>query len=107
MSCFARLQNTNTNDQKKQNASQRRAKGAKGLIMLSFAALGVVYGDLSTSPLYALSAMFTAPPSPTEVSDALSLFFWALTLLPLIKYCGFVMNADDHGEGAHSPRVWF
>src|SRR3979490_2029857 len=65
-------------------------------------ALGIVYGDLGTSPLYTLQTIvhimgdqFT----PDAALGSLSLIFWALILTISIKYCFFVMRADNHGEG--------
>jgi KUP system potassium uptake protein len=70
---------------------------------LALAALGVVYGDIGTSPLYALKECF-APhaglaPTTVNVLGVLSLFFWALTLVIVLKYLTFIMRADNHGEG--------
>jgi KUP system potassium uptake protein len=71
--------------------------------ILVLGALGVVYGDIGTSPLYAfreaLHASGGAFPSPTEVLGLLSLIVWALTLVVTIKYVGFVLRADNRGEG--------
>src|SRR5229473_2286434 len=65
-------------------------------------ALGIVYGDLGTSPLYTLQTIvhimgdqFT----PEAALGSLSLIFWALIITISIKYCLFVMRADNHGEG--------
>ncbi len=73
------------------------------LFTLSLAALGVVYGDIGTSPLYALRECFhgshSLPPTPVNVLGILSLVFWALTLVISIKYLFFLMQADNHGEG--------
>ena len=67
------------------------------------AVLGVVYGDIGTSPLYALKAslqVFTGVPiSPTEILGILSLFFWSLIIIVTIKYVMLIMRADNHGEG--------
>ena len=76
---------------------------AAALAPLALAALGVVYGDIGTSPLYALKECF-APhlgvhPTPLNVLGILSLFFWALMLVIVLKYLTFVMRADNHGEG--------
>ena len=73
------------------------------LFGLSLAALGVVYGDIGTSPLYALRECFHGshplPPTPANVLGILSLVFWALTLVISIKYLLFLMRADNRGEG--------
>src|SRR6478736_5044879 len=73
------------------------------LLTLSIAALGVVYGDIGTSPLYALRECFHGThgiePSAGNVLGVLSLIFWSLTLIISIKYLIFVMRADNKGEG--------
>jgi KUP system potassium uptake protein len=66
------------------------------------AALGIVYGDLGTSPLYTYQTIVGAVgghPSPAEALGLLSLVVWALIITISIKYCVFVMRADNHGEG--------
>ncbi len=75
----------------------------EGFALLVLGALGVVYGDIGTSPIYALrealSAVGSTVPSPDEVLGLLSLIFWALTLVVTVKYVGFVSRADNNGEG--------
>ncbi|HNO70067.1 MAG TPA: KUP/HAK/KT family potassium transporter, partial [Pseudomonadota bacterium] len=70
---------------------------------VSLAALGVVYGDIGTSPLYAFKECFTGehgvPVDPANVFGILSLIFWSLTLVVVFKYMTFIMRADNHGEG--------
>ncbi len=70
---------------------------------LSLAALGVVFGDIGTSPLYALRECFYGthgvPATPGNVLGVLSLIFWALVLVIAIKYVSYVMRADNQGEG--------
>src|SRR5580700_1031724 len=69
---------------------------------LALAALGVVFGDIGTSPLYAMSACFTGPGiavTPDHIFSVLSLIFWTLVLVILLKYVGVVLNADNKGEG--------
>jgi len=68
--------------------------------------LGIVYGDIGTSPLYALKASlahFTAngstPVDTMEILGILSLVFWSLVLIVTVKYVLLVMRADNHGEG--------
>ena len=70
---------------------------------LALAALGVVFGDIGTSPLYALQAAFS-PHDHLRVTEAnvvgiLSLFFWSLIVVVTVKYVLFVMRADNRGEG--------
>jgi KUP system potassium uptake protein len=65
-------------------------------------ALGIVYGDLGTSPLYTLPAVVQAVGgtlAPEAALGSLSLIFWALVITVSVKYCVFVMRADNHGEG--------
>ena len=75
----------------------------KYLVLLSLAALGVVYGDIGTSPLYALRECFHGThgvvPTPTNVMGVLSLILWSLVLVISVKYLIFVMRADNRGEG--------
>jgi KUP system potassium uptake protein len=70
---------------------------------VALAALGVVYGDIGTSPIYALRESLHGshgvPPTPANVLGLLSLFLWALVLVISVKYLGFVMRADNCGEG--------
>ena len=77
--------------------------GMSDLAKLSLAALGIVYGDIGTSPLYSVKECFTKPHgvdvNPANVFGIISLFFWALTLVVLVKYLMIIMRADNHGEG--------
>ncbi len=70
---------------------------------LIIGALGVVFGDIGTSPLYSLKECFkghhSVPPSPENVLGVLSLIVWTLTLIVTVKYLVFVMKADRNGEG--------
>ncbi len=71
---------------------------------LTLAALGVVYGDIGTSPLYAIREVFASPHhpipiTPENVLGILSLVFWALMLVISGKYVSFIMRADNRGEG--------
>ncbi len=69
-------------------------------LALALAALGVVYGDIGTSPLYALKECFhVMAPTPANVLGILSLVFWALLFVISFKYLAFVMRADNAGEG--------
>jgi KUP system potassium uptake protein len=73
------------------------------LAALALGALGVVYGDIGTSPLYALRESFHGPhgiaPTPFHVYGVLSLVFWALLIVISMKYIGFILRADNGGEG--------
>lgn len=78
-------------------------KGTRYLLLTSLGALGIVYGDIGTSPLYAFRESFVAAEglgvNHDSVFGVLSLMFWALVLVVSIKYLVFVMRADNHGEG--------
>lgn len=70
---------------------------------LAYQSLGVVYGDLSTSPLYVYKSTFAEDIEHSETNEeifgVLSFVFWTLTLVPLLKYVFIVLRADDNGEG--------
>src|SRR5262245_13691462 len=70
---------------------------------LMLGALGVVYGDIGTSPLYALRECFQGShgiaATPANVIGVLSLIFWSLFLIVSVKYLLFVLHANDKGEG--------
>jgi KUP system potassium uptake protein len=73
------------------------------LAILSLGALGVVYGDIGTSPLYSMQAAFTGKhgfePTATAVYGVLSMMVWALTFVVAFKYIAFILRADNRGEG--------
>ncbi|KAI5341140.1 PREDICTED: potassium transporter [Prunus dulcis] len=75
----------------------------KTLLTLAYQSLGVVYGDLSTSPLYVYKSTFAEDIHHSETNEeiygVLSFVFWTLTLIPLVKYVFIVLRADDNGEG--------
>src|SRR5690349_1861518 len=85
--------------------SQMRPGHAKaGMAALTFGALGVVFGDIGTSPLYALQTVFThdnhaVPTTDSAVYGVVSLVFWTITLIVSVKYVTFIMRADNEGEG--------
>jgi KUP system potassium uptake protein len=74
-----------------------------GSLALSLGALGVVYGDIGTSPLYTMQLIFTGDhpmvPSPLRVYGALSLVIWALLVVVTLKYVLLILRVDNHGEG--------
>jgi KUP system potassium uptake protein len=72
------------------------------IAVLTLGALGVVYGDIGTSVLYALKLVFDTglvPLTEANILGILSIFFWTLTTVVSIKYVGLVLRADNHGEG--------
>jgi KUP system potassium uptake protein len=79
------------------------AQKPSDLAKLALGALGVVYGDIGTSPLYAMKECVTPPhgvaPTPANVLGLLSLFTWSLIVVVVVKYLVFVVRADNNGEG--------
>ncbi len=76
----------------------------KRLATLTLAALGIVYGDIGTSPLYSLKEVFGSahhpvPITPDNVLGVLSLFLWSLIVVVTLKYVAFIMRANNKGEG--------
>ena len=70
------------------------------LLPLSLATLGVVYGDIGTSPLYAMrESLRGIPVTPDNILGVLSLIFWSLILIISIKYLCYILRADNDGEG--------
>ena len=86
-------------------SSQGSPEEAHGryLMALSLTALGIVFGDIGTSPIYALRESFRSAngidPTQANVLGVLSLILWSLIIVVSIKYLTFVMRADNHGEG--------
>ena len=72
------------------------------LAALTLGAIGVVYGDIGTSVLYAMKEVFGSghvPFTPDNVYGILSIFFWTLTVIVSLKYVVLVLRADNNGEG--------
>lgn len=81
-----------------------KAPGGSRLATLSLAALGIVFGDIGTSPLYAMQTVFSighndVKPTPVDVYGIISLILWSITLVVSFKYVILVMRADNDGEG--------
>ena len=96
------------------SGTRERSSGLSGRIVI--AALGVVFGDIGTSPLYALKTCFTTAhvqPTAQNVLGILSLVFWALVIVVCVKYIGVLLRIDHDGEGgilallalASPPRI--
>lgn len=83
--------------------SVTHAPGSPSLAALSIGALGIVYGDIGTSPLYAIKECFNPAmgiaPTLANVYGILSLVFWSLVLVVSVKYLIFILRADNEGEG--------
>ena len=70
------------------------------ILQLAFQSIGVVYGDVGTSPLYVFSGIFpNGIGHQSDVLGAMSLVFYTLTIVPLIKYVFIVLYANDNGDG--------
>jgi KUP system potassium uptake protein len=79
-----------------------KQKSPAALAALTLAALGVVYGDIGTSPLYALKEIFhggQVATTPANILGVLSLIFWTLTVIISLKYVLLILRADNNGEG--------
>ena len=84
--------------------AERHGPSKTGMAALTLGALGVVFGDIGTSPLYSLQTLFAADhhavhPTRSVVYGVISLVFWTITIVVSIKYVTFIMRADNDGEG--------
>ena len=82
--------------------SESRPPTPGALAGLTLAAIGVVYGDIGTSPLYALKEVFAhgrVPLTPENILGILSMVFWTLTVVVSLKYVTLILRADNNGEG--------
>lgn len=79
----------------------RRKQIFKGrhLFFLAYQSVGVIYGDIGTSPLYVFSSTFTSPPARDDVIGVLSLIIWSLLMMVTLKYILIILRADNEGEG--------
>ena len=87
---------------KTDNRAVERHEHGHSVAALVFAALGIVFGDIGTSPLYALQTVITlagGKPTPEDMLGLLSLVIWTLIITTSIKYVTFVMRVDNQGEG--------
>src|SRR5215217_1701520 len=82
---------------------EARSHHGKGKGVVTLGALGVVFGDIGTSPLYAMHTVFAIDrqlrPTEATVYGVISLVFWAITLVVTVKYVTLIMRADNHREG--------
>ena len=99
------------------STSRSDAARSQRLSKLTITAIGVVYGDIGTSPLYTIRECFSGPhgfaPTHENVLGVLSLIVYALVLVISVKYIALVMRADNQGEGGilaltslFPPRLW-
>lgn len=69
-------------------------------LLLAYNAVGVIYGDIGTSPLYVFAGVFSEQPTePDAIVFAVSLILWTITVIVAIKYALIVLRADDNGQG--------
>src|SRR3954463_9380078 len=85
-------------------APRRQPVHHAGMAALTLGALGVVFGDIGTSPLYALQTVFSADNHAVKATEGdvygvISLVFWSITLIVSIEFVLFIMRADNDGEG--------
>lgn len=78
---------------------QKQVFKGKLLFYLAYQSIGVIYGDIGTSPLYVYSSTFTAPPSHEDLVGVLSIIIWTLTMMVTVKYVIIILHADNEGEG--------
>lgn len=82
-----------------------QAVGLSVILHLAFQSIGIVYGDIGTSPLYVYASTFTnGIKHNDDILGVLSLIFYTLTLIPLVKYVFIVLRANDNGEG--TIHIW-
>lgn len=81
------------------DVKKKQTFSGKYLFWLAYQSVGVIYGDIGTSPLYVYSSTFSSEPSHDDLLGALSLIIWTLTLMVSVKYITIVLRADDEGEG--------
>ena len=82
--------------------SSNATLSGRQLAALTLGAIGIVYGDIGTSPLYALKEVFAhghLPLTPSNIYGILSLMFWTLTIIVTLKYVTLILRADNNGEG--------
>ncbi|KAH7120482.1 potassium transporter-domain-containing protein [Dactylonectria macrodidyma] len=102
-----RASNASLEDEEKANriaeidGNLKHKQNYSGLLLLwvAFQSTGIIYGDIGTSPLYVYSSTFTSQPSFDDLTGALSIIIWSLTLIVTIKYTFIVLRADDDGQG--------
>jgi KUP system potassium uptake protein len=82
-----------------ENDSYKKFTFSLSFLGLSLRSLGVIYGDIGTSPLYVMDTIFTSPPASQDVIGAVSLVIWSLLILVTFKYVIFILQANNGGEG--------
>lgn len=97
------MQTPETKDTPSPEATTAHVCSRKVVLGLTLAALGVVYGDIGTSPLYSTRVCFTGgcgvPPTESNILGVISMILWSLIILVAVKYLALVLRADNRGEG--------
>ncbi|XP_044721491.1 potassium transporter [Hirsutella rhossiliensis] len=83
----------------RRDGDRKQVFRGKTLLWLAYQSIGVIYGDIGTSPLYVYSSTFSATPTRNEIIQVLSLIIWSLTLIVTTKYVFIILRADNEGEG--------
>lgn len=78
---------------------QKKLYHGRLLFWLAYQSIGVIYGDIGTSPLYVFSSTFKSPPSHEDLVGILSILIWTLTIMVTVKYILIILRADNNGEG--------
>ena len=103
ISVVCRLVSTDGQEIPEEPSGGRHGATHSGAAALSLGALGVVFGDIGTSPLYAMREVFVGSHhlavTEQRVFGVVSLVFWSLMVIVTLKYVAFIMRADNHGEG--------
>jgi K+ potassium transporter len=73
--------------------------GGKLMLWLAYQSIGVIYGDIGTSPLYVYSSTFSSAPSYKDLVGVLSLIIWSVFMMVTVKYIFIILYADNDGEG--------
>jgi KUP system potassium uptake protein len=80
-------------------ADARQVFSLGQILLLAYQSVGVIYGDIGTSPLYVFSSTFSEAPNRIDLLGALSLIIWSLMLMVTVKYILIILRADNDGEG--------
>ncbi|PWY71756.1 potassium transporter 5 [Aspergillus heteromorphus CBS 117.55] len=78
---------------------QKQVFSGKMLLWLAYQSIGVIYGDIGTSPLYVYSSTFSEAPSREDLIGVLSIIIWSITMMVTVKYIFVILHADNDGEG--------
>ncbi|KAK4200042.1 potassium transporter-domain-containing protein [Triangularia verruculosa] len=86
-------------DWRNEHAKTKQIFRGTTLLWLAYQSIGVIYGDIGTSPLYVYSSTFLDPPTQEDLLQALSVIIWSLTIMVTVKYVLIILHADNEGEG--------